>query len=338
MHRPNRFLITLCAICLAAQLIPTFDNATALGYLRIEGQDRYHTASEMAVKAYPFLSDAVIVASGQNYADSLAGAALSYRLRSPLVLVKKFDDFSGQQRLIREIQNRWKPFRIIFLGGPNAIDESTVDRARTFFQGEIVRLWGATRVETSIAIAKYGWPDGFDEAYITSGNSFKSGLLAGVEAARKEAPLLLSQPQTLPETLDTYLSSVKPAQLFSVGMSTSYLENLSSEVTTRLKGLASTSLNVISDNDEFSLSISLANRKFPTLEPRVAIIVTNNDFADALTSGQFVLSQGGVMLFVKSNCIPNNIGSWITQRRGMALWVAGGPAAISNEAASGKQC
>ena len=54
---------------------------------RVAGTDRYRTAAAVA-EAYP-TADSTYVASGQDWPDALAGAALAGREEVPMLLVRK---------------------------------------------------------------------------------------------------------------------------------------------------------------------------------------------------------------------------------------------------------
>jgi putative cell wall-binding protein len=92
---------------------------------RVAGTDRYRTAAAVAA-AYPS-ADTTYVASGQNWPDALAGAALAGHEAMPMLLVRK-DSVPGATWSALE---RLEPGRVPVLGGPVAVAETVLDRLRT---------------------------------------------------------------------------------------------------------------------------------------------------------------------------------------------------------------
>ena len=66
------------------------DQLVDLGYVvnRISGGNRYITALEVAENMFE-VPDTVIVASGENFPDALAGGPLAAKLDAPVLLVEK---------------------------------------------------------------------------------------------------------------------------------------------------------------------------------------------------------------------------------------------------------
>ncbi|QFG68201.1 S8 family serine peptidase [Ornithinimicrobium pratense] len=92
---------------------------------RVAGDDRYHTAVLLAEE---FTSaDMVVLASGQNWPDALAGAAWAKREAAPLLLVRQ-DNVPGVTWGKLE---QLDPSTINVLGGPVAVSEEVLHHLRT---------------------------------------------------------------------------------------------------------------------------------------------------------------------------------------------------------------
>lgn len=92
---------------------------------RIAGPDRYGTAAQVAADLPA--SPEVLVATGQDWPDALAGAARAGAAGSPVLLVST----TGVPSATSGSLDRLDPDRIVVLGGPVAVDEVVVELLRT---------------------------------------------------------------------------------------------------------------------------------------------------------------------------------------------------------------
>ena len=99
------------------------------GYEVISGKDRYETSVRIADKLE---SDAVIIASGENFPDALAASTLSQKIKAPVLLVSKYRISDGVADYIR---NRGIK-KAVILGGENTIAPSTAENVEKLIKGE----------------------------------------------------------------------------------------------------------------------------------------------------------------------------------------------------------
>ena len=97
---------------------------------------------------------------------------------------------------------------MVVVGGETAIDAAVADATRRQV-GELRRVAGPDRYATAVAIADAFVP-GDDEVALASGTTFPDALSAAVRAARRGAPLLLTDPAALPAPTDTALRARQP--------------------------------------------------------------------------------------------------------------------------------
>ena len=122
----------------------------------------------------------MIVATGTNFADSLSASALG----RPILLVKT--DLSDSQKSYLA-DNRGKNFYII--GGTGAVSEDIEAAVKKY--GDTTRLGGATRYDTSVAVAA-AFFESPRAGVLAYGQNFPDGLCGGALAYSKEAPLILT--------------------------------------------------------------------------------------------------------------------------------------------------
>lgn len=150
---------------------------------RLDGDNRYDTAGQVADRHPDQQPERVWVASGENWPDALAAASTG----EPLLL-------TGANHLPSETEaalRRLDPETIAVAGNPPAIsDRVGRDLARI---APTERVGGRDRFETARRIAAVGFPDDRveDITWVASGRNWPDGLVA----ASTGAPLLLTEPE-----------------------------------------------------------------------------------------------------------------------------------------------
>jgi putative cell wall-binding protein len=128
--------------------------------------------------------------ANRAWPDALSASALAAHLRVPILL-------TGGDRLAgpaAEALARLAPHTVTVVGGTAAVSDEVAAAAALAAGLEAVeRLAGATRYDTSAAVADAGVAAGLDgaEVWIATGRNFPDALAAGPAAARRGGPLLL---------------------------------------------------------------------------------------------------------------------------------------------------
>jgi len=94
---------------------------------RISGANRYATAVEISMAAFPGRAGVVYIAVGTNFPDALAGAAQAAASGSPVLLTPSD---ALPQSVIDEI-TRLDPYAIVILGGTAVISQAVEDQLET---------------------------------------------------------------------------------------------------------------------------------------------------------------------------------------------------------------
>jgi putative cell wall-binding protein len=146
---------------------------------RLKGSDRYATNLAILNKAGVDNETEILIATGNNYADSLSASATGL----PMLLVNK--ELTAEQKAF--LEGTSKKFAI--LGGTAAV--SAEIEAELAQIGEVVRVKGASRYETSVVIAERYFSE-FNGAVLAYGEAFPDGLCGGPLAALIGGPLILT--------------------------------------------------------------------------------------------------------------------------------------------------
>ena len=132
-------------------------------------------------------ADSILVATGTNFADSLSASAAGL----PMLLVK--DSLNNDQKAFLE---KYKGKTLYILGGTSAVNSAVEKELKKY--GEVKRVAGASRFETSIEIAKTF----FDEPYYAMfaySNDYPDGLCGGPIGFILRSPLILTKSDKLTE-------------------------------------------------------------------------------------------------------------------------------------------
>ena len=168
----------------------------ALGFQveRLKGSDRYATNLAILNKAGVDADTEILIATGNNYADSLSASATGL----PMLLVNK--ELTAEQKAF--LEGTSKKFAI--LGGTAAVSEEI--EAELAAIGEVVRVKGTSRYETSIVIAERYFGNA-SAAVLAYGENFPDGLCGGPLATLIGAPLVLTHNDKL-AAADAYIEGV----------------------------------------------------------------------------------------------------------------------------------
>ena len=170
--------------------------------VRHGGSTRYDTAVAIARQ----LPDArtAVVASGRAFPDALAASVPAAREGWPILLTER-------DALPTETRNGIDTLglgAIVVVGGEAAVGQGVVDELRGHVS-DLRRVAGEDRYATARAIADAFLTPG-DEVALASGTTFPDALAASVRAARRAAPLLLTDPRVLARPTDQALRAWQP--------------------------------------------------------------------------------------------------------------------------------
>lgn len=192
----------------AASLAPL---TTSGDVQRVGEQDRYATAA--ALSGYYASGLAVAyVASGENFPDALAGAAIAGRDRVPILLTRA----GALPGVTADALRRLAPGRIVVVGGTATVSDTVVEQLRPLAtSGSVARYAGADRYATAARVAAE-YPTAAT-VYVASGQTFPDALAGAAAAGRDGVPILLTRSDTLPSSTRDALSRLNPARAYVVG-------------------------------------------------------------------------------------------------------------------------
>ena len=173
---------------------------------RLEGQDRYSTSQKVMEKTKEIINpEYLLIASGKNFPDALAATGFFVNHKSVMVLS---DGITYPQSNLQEIA----------IGGKNQLPLKG-------FKGR--RVSGKDRYETALEIAKLSF-DKNNNAILASGQVFADSLSAVSLTKKHNAPIILTQANSLTESAKKYLNG---KNVFIVGGEKTVAKNILTNIT-----------------------------------------------------------------------------------------------------------
>lgn len=173
---------------------------------RLGGSDRYVAAQRIADEVVGLqagrFDGTVLVATGGNYPDALAGSPMAAAKGRPIVLV---DPVKRTYRLPAGTR------RAVILGGKASVATSVESSLRARLgSGAVVRLGGRDRYEAAAGIARWSIADAgleWNGLTLATGEKFPDALSGGVMAARVRSVVLLTRSDQISPATRTALQT-----------------------------------------------------------------------------------------------------------------------------------
>ncbi len=171
---------------------PAAAQAFSAGVQRVSGSSVYALAANVAGGSCDsdIGSHSVALASGENWPDALAGAALD----RPLLLTKQ-EFLPAVTRAYLEPCASHAKAKVIILGGPAAVSEGVAETLRAMGY-RVDRFAGEDRYATARRVARTFAPDKIATVYLASGVNFADAV-AAAPSVTSDNPLILTTPDEL---------------------------------------------------------------------------------------------------------------------------------------------
>jgi putative cell wall-binding protein len=179
---------------------------------RVAGTDRYATAAMLSRASFAPGVGAAFVATGSAFPDALSAGPAAIKARGPVLLT-----YAGSlPAATRNELVRLRPQTIYVLGGTGVVSEGVRQAIAQATGRPVVRLAGADRYATSVAISKafFASPP---SVHLATGMNFPDALAAVPAAGRAGSPLLLVQRDRVPGSIGSELVRLHPPRCYLVG-------------------------------------------------------------------------------------------------------------------------
>jgi hypothetical protein len=264
---------------------------------RISGLNRVATAVQASRALFddagtPNEASAVVLASSKGFADGVSGVPLAAALDGPLLLTAQSSLDPATATEVTRVLPAGGTVHV--LGGVGAISNN-VATSLTSRGFKVTRLWGTTRFETAVAVAKS--IPGATKVLLTSGLNFPDALSAGPAAAHVGGVVLLTSGPTMATATKTYLTQHPGVEVFAVGGDAAKAAPTTA-TDQRLVGV-----------DRYETGTKVAAKFFSN--PDSVTFASGQNFPHALSGGAFSALIDSPILLVPSDIVPAVVTSYL---------------------------
>ena len=260
--------------------------------MRIAGDNRYATSTAAADTLKQSLDvdkfENIIVASGDDYPDALAGSYLAKVKNAPVMLVGK--DVNTEADVKQYINKNLKKGGTVYLLGGTGVVTSRFEKSLGDLKVE--RLGGQTRYETNIAILKAAGVDK-EDLLVCTGEGFADSLSASAVGK----PILLVAGSGVDDTQKKYLGSLKIKDIYLIGGT----GVVSDKIGTQLKKYdQDDKCERVAGQNRYLTSVAVAKEFFPKGSDSAVLAYAMN-FPDGLAGGPLALSMKAPLILTDNS-------------------------------------
>lgn len=247
---------------------------------RIYGSNRYETSINIANNFNSETVQNVIVASGDNFPDALAGSVLSKYLDAPILLVDK--SLNGSKDSINYIKNHLNINGTVYvLGGSASVNNEYADYIKSLGFNNVKRLGGKNRFDTNRVIVESMNVQKGTPVVIVNGSNFPDALSISSIASQKGYPIMLSNANELSEEIKAKVSEIQPSTVYLIGGQSALRDNIINEAKNLIPNIENEKIVRIWGQNRYETSLNIC--KYFNLDTDTVVIANGENFPDALS-------------------------------------------------------
>lgn len=204
--------------------------------------------------------------------------------------------------------------------------DNTVDYnltcGRYRFSPPPLRVFGADRVETSVAASQRAFPAGAKVAFVVSGADFADALSGGPAAARAQGPILLTDPRALSPAVQRELQRLRPQRVYILGGPAAVSTSVATQISEQWP------VERVSGPDRYATASEVANRF--SGGSRTIFVTLGSSFPDALAAGPAAVREDSSILLTRRDVLPPATTARLAALAPERILVIGGSAAVSD--------
>lgn len=311
---------------------------TDIAFDRISGANRYQTAVEISKAVIPQGASAPVVylVNGLGYADALTAGPAAAKEGGVMLLT---DPVSLPTVVAAEL-DRLNPGRVVIVGGPSLVSSAIEQavQAYTPTPGDVDRISGANRYETSRLLVSDAFASGVPDLFIATGRNFPDALAAGPAASRLGGAVLL---------VDGAVSSTDTATrslISSLGTPDLHLAGgtgvVSAGVEASLAGHVGASATVTryAGDNRYDTAAAINFSIFDDLGTDFVFIAGGAGFADALAGGPLAAAYDAPLYLAPQSCLRSQDYVDMVLLLTQFAYGLGGTGVLSDRVLSGEFC
>lgn len=280
-------------------------------YDLLMGRNRYATAVEVSRYMYP-KSDMVVLATGYDFADSLAAGPLASALGAPLLLTST-NTLSTEAR--EEIL-RLGAFEVWLIGSYGAISQAVEDELVSMGL-EVYRLGGDNRFETSRLVnqALFDITPGTNRAFMAIYDNYPDALSIAGYAAQAGAPILYSRAHELHEQTVAFIEENNITSIVIIG--NLIQPSVKQELINR-----GVSVSQLGGKNRYETNQAVIGAYYPSNQ---GVALTKGfDFPDSLVAAPLAANNGTGLLLIQSTGFNESQKEYIKTYPGSNNYQVGG--------------
>ncbi|MDR1564953.1 MAG: cell wall-binding repeat-containing protein [Oscillospiraceae bacterium] len=304
------------------QRIEWLDNAWSL-LNRVSGSNRIETAVSIAQQGWPNGSDKVILASGSNFADALAGGSLSSALNAPILLTSNKLELEAK---VEEAIGLLKTKEVVILGGESSVSKATADYLHDTKGLDIARYAGANRYETAVKIAQAVYDAApYTSVFIADGRNFPDALASSPVSAILGQPILFTGSGDLNNYTSEFIKAAKISKAVLLGGGSSVNDSVAVSLVN-----ASVDVKRISGGNRYETSLAVYNEYKDIFTGNTISFTTGSNFPDALAGSAYSASIYAPLILLSDNTDSDDVRTAASGKSNFIIY--GGSSSLSDEA------
>ncbi|MBC2579513.1 cell wall-binding repeat-containing protein [Clostridium sp. DJ247] len=293
---------------------------------RLSGMNRYETAANVSKAGWKDGSDYAIIANGEEFADALCSVPLAKKYNAPVLLTES----GNLSQATKQELERLKSKHVIIVGGDTVVSPQALSTISNSLSNkpDVRRIYGKDRFETSAKVAEE--LGAVDSAFITYGYNYADALSVSSIAAIKGIPILLTDKDALPDSVEKYISGKKISNSYIVGLQ----GVISNNVEDKLNKIEANPSTRLGGSNRYETNISVLKQfikdiNFDNVFVALGEGPTGKEFADAL-SGAALAAQKGAPMILTYSTMPQVTGDYLKQnvKSNTAAIIVGGSSVL----------
>ncbi|MBN8210257.1 cell wall-binding repeat-containing protein [Bacillus sp. NTK071] len=278
---------------------------------RMAGIDRYETAVEIATYRYG-KGDApeVVLATGLDFPDALAGAPLAYQMDAPILLTKT----KSIPDSVKKALSYFGVEHVTILGGQTAVSKEVENQLKKM-NITFSRIAGDNRYDTAAKIAGELDPSLNDTAFVTYGGNFPDALSVASIAASQGSPILLTKTKELPAETAKALENYN--NTYAIGGTSVISDAVYKKLPNRKR---------IAGSDRYETSVQVVNKL--DLPAEAVALTTGQGFADALTGSVHAAYWDMPVVLTRKDSLPTPAANLFQDKETTLYTILGGKSAV----------
>ena len=290
---------------------------------RMAGATRQETATAISKALFADGAENIIIASGDNYPDALAGGPLAYMLDAPILLVRRSQTDASTLSEIKRLGAK----NAYILGGTGAVGDNVKDTLKGMGLN-VERIYGADRFETAVAVAEKmdelrgGKPS---VEFFVYAHNYPDALAISNVAAILESPILyIEKSGVMRDSIKKYMNSCGNTN-FMIVIGGPTLINSNAETEMKKYG----TVDRLYGSDRYETCIIIDTAFNDILNGDSLCLACGTNYPDALSGSVFAAFCHAPLMLVRGSDLTDLQKQYVYSKAPVNIFAFGGTGALS---------